>query len=147
MNEKTCKQFRRYQQMATLLMLAVYLFFAMGDLALEVMHKISHAWQNSTTAPHSHKHGSRVHSHGEVQHQHAVIAFLNLLVGSSETKNSSEIDIKIDLDKHFIQYDRIHLSQYESDFYNHLSNFSALLLPKHSKAEAPPPEHLNLLIL
>jgi len=121
-------------------MLAVYLFFTIGDMALEVMHKITHAWQNRTEAPHSHyhKHGSLVHSHGGVQHQHEVLAFLNVLVGSSGKENPVEIEVKIEVDKHLIQ-ETFHLSHYSHAFIKHFSHFSVLLLRKHPWAKTHPP--------
>lgn len=141
MSHKAGKLNRMYQQTGTLLMLAVYLFFAMGDLSIEVMHKISHAWQNSTVT--SHSHGSRVHSHSGSQHQHEVLAFLNRLVSSSEKENPLETKVKIEVDKHLIQDKIFHLSYYFDSFLKHFSLFSRLLLSKHSWGNTDPPEHLS----
>lgn len=147
MSNKTGKPNRKYKQMVTLLMLAVYLFFAMADMTMEVMHKISHAWQNSSDAPHTHNHGSRMHSHGEVQHHHQVLAFLNLLIDSTDSENPLEAKVKIVVDKHLIQDGLVHLSYYSEPFLKHFSLFSRLLLSKKAWGNTDPPENLNLLIL
>lgn len=141
MSLKTSKPNRRFQRTATLLMLAVYLFFTLGDMALEVMHKITHAWQSRAEASHSHGHGSRVHSHGEVQHQHEFLAFLNQLVGSSENKNPLEIEVKIEVDKHLIQDEKFNMSQYSYAYIKHFSDCSVLLLRRHPWAKIHPPDH------
>lgn len=92
-------------------MLAAYLFFAFGDLNIEVMHWGAHTIQKAIASENSHMHHHAMHSHHHGHghshhHQHDFLGFLKKLL---EKPDSEGVPIEvIDYDKHKFLIEIIH---------------------------------------
>jgi oligoribonuclease (3'-5' exoribonuclease) len=132
----------RLHKAATLMMLAAYLFFAFGDITIEVMHNGIHAWQNAkhTHQSHTHHHDLHAHGHSHGQHQHAVLEFLKRWVDVSSEENSAGDVVKVSIDKHFFEAEEFLLSNFTQTAFKQFFCFSSQLLAKHSWPAMHPPQ-------
>ena len=142
MNGLTSKYDSRLHQVATLMMLAAYLFFAFGEITIEAMHRGIHAWQNATHAHQSHTHHHALHGHEHSHHHHDMLGFLKRLVDASNQENSPENITTVEVDKHLLNELYIDSPKTHQAFTKHVFFFFTVLMPKHSWHFVPPPNIL-----
>jgi hypothetical protein len=137
----TIKYGSRLHQGASLVLLAAYFFYVMGDAAIEVLHRVEHAVQNAASNHiHAHPHTHHLHyHHHHSDHHHHVLDLLEALLNQTRGESAPPAPLYTKTDKHFFSSFSFELHTPTIPIF-HTVLLAGTLLQGHRRLADPPPK-------